>query len=222
MSKDKPHNGFNIVDRLGTPAHAFYPNMGVIRLAKALKNGKHEGIDGPSLDLLGKAYEREYMEEAKQYQFMRRIHSPNYIHRCDDGKTMTLDNFKQLGPRWVRSCVTVCDSTNHGWYTDGLQNETIEGVVLCFTRHGDGKDEEYFGESRGKGRAIYMAGTQHSEWVGVTLDLDTTDNPKTAARWADQMAEREAESCREEDEKWREEEAKAEAAELVVEEEHFA
>jgi hypothetical protein len=35
----------------------------------------------------------------------------------------------------------------------------------------------------------------------VTLDLDTTDDPITAARWADSMAEREAESCREEDEK---------------------
>jgi hypothetical protein len=66
-----------------------------------------------------------------------------------------------------------------------------------------------------------MAGTKHSEWDGVTLCLDTTDDPKIAARWADQMPEREAESCREEDEKWRKEEAEAEAAALAVEEEHF-
>jgi hypothetical protein len=70
-----------------------------------------------------------------------------------------------------------------------------------------------------------MAGTRHTDWDGVTLDKDITDDPEIAARWADDMAEREAESCREEDERYQaEQQAEEEANEalrVAIEEEHF-
>ena len=132
---------------------------------------------------------------------------------------MYLTDFDQLGARWVKDADQVATRQQHnGWYTDDFQDATLIGVVLCFTRHGLSDEHGNYGgnvPTEPKGRVIYMAGTRHSDWDGVTLDLDTTDDPITAARWADSMAKREAESCREEDEKYQAEQKAEELMEQI-------
>lgn len=193
------------MDKLVQPAFQFYQMKGGERLAKAHKAGEYISVDSGGLELLTTAYEREYMLKAKACTFMRRIYTEEYISRSKDGKRMYLSDFGQLGPRWVRSMDKYrIDHT--GWYCDDF-GTLIKGFVLCFTRHGNGEHEEYCGESCGKGKHIFMAGIMRSDWDGITLDLDTTDDPYTAARWADRMAEDEAESIRQADEEYRAEQA---------------
>jgi hypothetical protein len=212
------------MDNLGTSAPIHYYGQGLKNFGRANRAGKHEGLDAGGFMLLAKAYERQYIAEAKKYSSKRRTYSPDYISRSDDGKKMYLDNFDQLGARWVKEHHEISKPYDGhvGWYTDDC-GKTMTGVVLCFTRGGSGgmDGNDHYDLTEPKGRVIYMAGTKHSDWDGVTLDLDTTDDPEVAARWADRMAEREAEQCREEDEKYRQEEAEREALELAVEEEHF-
>jgi len=182
------------MDNLKTPASKFYNGMKLFE-----KHDKPLDIGGRAIIL--KACERKHIQEAKQHSFVRRTYSGDYITRDTEKRQMYLSDFDQLGARWVKDADDVATRQRHkGWYTDNDCSETLIGVVLCFARHGTGENEEYFGGSRGKNKDIYMAGTRHSDWDGVTLDLDTTDDPITAAQWADSMAEREAESCREEDE----------------------
>jgi hypothetical protein len=196
------------MDNLKTPAHKFYNGMKLFE-----KHDKPMDVGGRAIIL--KACERKHIQEAKQYGFERRTYSGGYITRDMEKRQMYLSDFDQLGARWVKDAHEVNRHANGGWYTDTDGNETLIGVVLCFTRHSLGENNEYFGEGRGKGKDIYMAGTRHSDWDGVTLDLDTTDDPITAARWADSMAEREAESCREEDERYQAEQRAEELHEQI-------
>ena len=203
------------MDNLKTPAHKFYSGEKLF--------AKHDKpMDAAGQAIIREACRRREIKNALQHQYNRRIYSDDYIHRCDDGKTMTLSDFDQLGARWVKDADQVATRQKHnGWYTDDFQDATLIGVVLCFTRGGSagiriaGCGDDNFDETKPKGRVIYMAGTRHSDWDGVTLDLDTTDDPITAARWANQMAEREAESCREEDEKYQAEQKAEELMEQI-------
>jgi hypothetical protein len=197
------------MDNLKTPAIKFYNGM------KLFAN--HDTpMDIGGRAIIPKACERKHIREAKQYSYMRRVYSDAYLKRDMDKRQMYLSDFDQLGARWVRDADEVSSHIDHkGRYTDDFQDATLIGVLLYFTRHGTGENEEYFGEGRGKSKDIYMAGTRHSDWDGVTLDLDTTDDPITAARWADSMAEREAESCREEDEKYQTEQKAAECRDEI-------
>ncbi|MHB0965303.1 MAG: hypothetical protein ACYC36_02505 [Bellilinea sp.] len=187
-------------DILRLTAPHFY--TGTKQLAAILK--KNPAMDEGGKILAKAVSIRKHIRDAKQAGYLRRTYSPAYIHRTDNNK-MTLNSFDQLGPRWVRDAHEVKHLDHTGWYADEHCNDLLIGVVLCFTRHGD-PDPDYVSlgyPTKGKGRAIYMAGTRHSSWDGVTLDLTITDDPDTAARWADSMAEREAESCREEDARYR-------------------
>jgi hypothetical protein len=200
------------MDNLKTPAHKFYNGMKLFE-----KHDKTMDIGGRAIIL--EACKRKHIQEAKKYGFMRRVSSEHYITRDKERRQMYLSSFDQLGARWVKDADEVNTRQEYnGWYTDGFQDATLIGVVLCFTRHdGHQDDGQYQGvhPNKPKGRVIYMAGTRHSDWDGVTLDLDTTDDPITAARWADSMAEREAESCREEDEKYQAEQRVEELLEQI-------
>ena len=194
------------MDKLRTPASKFYDGNAVF--LKLKHEDRAQGIDGQTVQMA--ACRAKQIKEAIRNSYKRRLYSEDYITRRD-GK-MFLNSFDQLGARWVKDADKVVNLRYNGWYTDTDGRETLTGVVLCFTRHGmpdsNGDNE--------KGKQIYMAGTYHSDWDGVTLDMDTTDCPVTAARWADKMAEREAESCREEDERYQNEQQAEELREQIV------
>jgi hypothetical protein len=201
------------MDKLREPIRMFYNGMKLFE-----KQDKPMDVGGRAIIL--KACERKHTKEAKQHSYMRRTYSGGYITRDMEKRQMYLSDFDQLGARWVKDCQEVYAHFGHnGWFTDDHEFGTLIGVVLCFTRHGISDECGNYGgnvSDKPKGRVIYMAGTRHSDWDGVTLDLDTTDDPVTAARWADSMAEREAESCREEDEKYQAEQQAAELQEQIM------
>jgi hypothetical protein len=186
------------MDNLKTPAHKFYSGTKLF--------AKHDKpMDAAGRAIILEACRRREIKEALRYQYKRRVYSDSHLKRDMENRQMYLSDFDQLGARWVKDADDVATHQRYnGWYTDSFQDATLIGVVLCFTRGGSGGMEgnDNFAETKPRGRVIYMAGTRHSDWDGVTLDLDTTDDPITAARWADSMAEREAESCREEVEKY--------------------
>lgn len=185
------------MDKLKIPAPNFYNGT---RVFNRLKD-KNYDLHGNMLQMA--ACRAKQIKEAIQNSYLRRTYSDAYLKRDTEKRLMYLSDFEQLGPRWVKECQDVDTHIQHnGWYTGEDYDQTLTGVVLCMSRHGTGENEEYFGEGRGK-RDIYMAGTRHSDWDGVTLSLRTTDDIEEAARWADSMAEDEAESCREEDAKYR-------------------
>lgn len=70
-----------------------------------------------------------------------------------------------------------------GYYADSQCDNVVEPVVIRLP-HGR-----------------ICAGYRYTEWDGVTIDTDITDDMRTAIRWAHQMAERHAEECREDDAK---------------------
>ena len=185
------------MDKLRTVAPAFYSGKKLFDIA--LK--KQPLLDEAGKQLVYNVCRAKHIQDAKQNSYLRRTYTDSYLNRSEDGKELYLADFKDLGPRWVKDADEIATRQRHnGWYTDDMQDNTLIGVVLCFSRH-TAPDEN--GDARG--RQIFMAGTRHSYWDGVTLALDTTDDMITAARWADSMAEREAENCREDDEKYRNE-----------------
>jgi hypothetical protein len=162
------------------------------------------GVDDVGLELMRMAAYHQAKQNALAHSWDRRTtYAPNCTRR--DGK-MFLESFDQIGPRWVKDASDITPRLADGWYTDSDCDAQLIGVVVCMTRHGEGEDN--YNTHKAKGRVIYMAGTRHTDWDGVTLDLDTTDDPDTAVRWADRMAEREAESCREADEEYQAEQKK--------------
>lgn len=182
------------MDKLRTEAPFFY--TGTVAYRK-LRETTHMNLDNAGQALLKEACKREAIAQAKKHSYLRRVYENAYLNRSDDGKKIYLSDFDQLGARWVKDAIEISNprDCHTGYYTDDFCHNTISGVVLCFTRHGA---PDQYGEEQGTSkRKIYMAGTQHSDWDGVTLDVDTTDCIDTAARWADRMAEREAEECRE-------------------------
>jgi hypothetical protein len=127
------------------------------------------------------------------------VYSPEYLTRSDDGERIHLNAFEDIGAR-----KSIPASDNHtGWFTDEFQDGTLSGVVIVIGRHSttEGHDVSDWTENTG----LFMAGTQHSDWDGVTLYTDTFDNFRDAARYADRCAEREAEDCCEEDKKFQRE-----------------
>ena len=194
------------MDKLRTPASEFYDGSAVF--LKLKHEDRAQGIDGQTVQMA--ACRAKQIKEAIKNSYQRRNYNDDYITRSN-GK-MFLNSFDPLGARWVKDANKVVNLRYNGWYTDNDGRETLTGVVLCFTRHGmpdsNGDNE--------KGKQIYMAGTRHSDWDGVTLDLSTTDCAETAAHWADQMAEREAETCREEGERYQNEQQAEELREQIV------
>lgn len=74
---------------------------------------------------------------------------------------------------------------NHtGWYADSYQQNLVVGCVLQLPTR--------------KGRLQFVPATYNSEWDTATVYLnEITDDNSSAARWADQNAEKEAERSRE-------------------------
>lgn len=196
------------MDSLKLPVPKFYTGQNLYS-SKGMKE-KRDAMDEAGRILLLEACRRKQIQDALAASYHRRTHSKAYITRDKEKRLMYLDDFDQLGARWVKEASEINNRLAEGYYTEAeyTSGETMNGVVLCFTRHGLSDEHGSYGGNvpdKAKGRIIYMAGTYHSDWDGVTLDLDTTDDADTAARWADSMAEHEAEDCREEDARYRRE-----------------
>ena len=200
-------------DRLHTTASVFYARAWADSDTPAQR--KHRlSLDAAGTELHLKAAQAKYKQAAKTAEYKRRTHMTSYLTKSEDGKELYLADFEALGPRWVKDADDIATHQRHkGWYTDDMQGNTLVGVVLCFSRHA-APDEN--GDTTGKGRQIFMAGTRHSDWDSVTLDLDTTDDMITAARWADGMAERAAAEYREVDEEFQREQKVEEIEEEIV------
>jgi hypothetical protein len=93
-----------------------------------------------------------------------------------------------------------CRMDYNGWYTDDFQSDTLIPVVVSI-RHPQKINPE------NESHIFYMAGTKHSSWDGVTVyTCELFEEERAAARRADQIAEKEAEQYREEDQKFQAEE----------------
>lgn len=203
------------LDSLSIPARIFYQGFEYYNDRAELRGA----LDDAGKELLQMACQREHIAEAKKRAYMRRVHTESYISRSEDGEKMYLNSFDQLGARWIKPFHEIIKSNHTGWYTDDFGG-AYNGAVLCFTRHGEGDGIHPNEVGPAKGRIIYMAGIRHSDWGGVTLDLAITEDINQATRWADSMAEREAEICYEENEKDQAEQEEAERLEAAIEEEH--
>ncbi len=95
------------------------------------------------------------------------------------------DGFRLVGSAYDVSRWEHSRRVDHtGWYTDSFQGETLSGHVLQLPGH--------------DGRPVFVPGTAHSDWDGVTLyPLDMYDNALDCAQTADQYAEHGAEASRE-------------------------
>lgn len=181
------------MDALQMKAPLFY-------MLEALKQATARKPDNTPLDTAGRELWQEaavaqYKHEAKTASYLRRTYHRSYLNRSEDGEKIFLASFEDIGARDVLQA----SKDHNGWYTDDFQSDTLSGVVIPIGRHSktEGHDRSDWTENTG----LFLAGTQHSDWDGVTLYTDTFDNFRDAARYADWFAEREAEECREEDEK---------------------
>lgn len=189
-----------IYDKLHTPAHIFY--TGAWAAKESLPQAaKRRGLDAAGQALYVEAARAQYKHDAKTQSWLRRGYSAAHLSRSEDGESIYLSAFEDVG---ARDIFPASDQRN-GWYTDDFQSDTLKGVVIVIGRHeGDtGIDSACDGWKGSAG--LFMAGTKHSDWDGVTLYTDTFDNFRDAARYADRCAEREAQDCREADEKNRRE-----------------
>ena len=196
------------MDKLRVDAKTFYNGADQFKRALA----KNPQMDEGGKRLTYDACCAKHIQEAKQHGHMRRTYMPSYLTRSEDGTELYLADFEDIGPRWVKDAADIVSMQHTGWYTDNMCDNTLIGVVLCFSRHA-APDED--GNTIGNGRQVFMAGTRHSDWDGVTLGLETMDDMVTAARWADSMAERAAEISREEDEKYQREQQAIEYREEI-------
>lgn len=96
------------------------------------------------------------------------------------------DNLDVLGWRHVGDAHDLAPLGYTGWYADNHQDGMYVGVVLQLPSR--------------NGIEQFVPAIRHTDWDTATVYLnEITDDKRQAARWADQNAEREAESSREED-----------------------
>lgn len=96
------------------------------------------------------------------------------------------DSLDVLGWRHVGDAHDLAPLGYTGWYADNHQDGMYVGVVLQLPSR--------------NGIEQFVPAIRHTDWGTATVYLnEITDDKRQAARWADQNAEREAESSREED-----------------------
>lgn len=96
------------------------------------------------------------------------------------------DSLDVLGWRHVGDAHDLAPLGYTGWYADNHQDGMYVGVVLQLPSR--------------NGIEQFVPAIRHTDWDTATVYLnEITDDKRQAARWADQNAEREAESSREED-----------------------
>lgn len=125
--------------------------------------------------------------------------------------TFALPGWGPATLRWIEHAsrglrvLSPAPGRGHGWYVDSVCDDTTVPAVLQLPASPDGTRR-------------YMAATSDPYNPDCYLtDCDLTDNPKTAAYWAQRLAERYAEFCREEDAKFQAEQQIADAKSTICE-----
>lgn len=168
-------------------------------------NGRCEmPFDPTALELWREAAYAQYKHDAKKFNSLRRVYTQAYLSRSEDGQKIFLNDFKDIGARNV----ILATKNESEWYTDGHQDGVLSGVVILIGRHCMSGTKLHDETTVGAG--LYMAGTKHSDWDGVTLYTKLFNTFEEAARYADACAEGEAAVCREADEQDRREEKREE------------
>lgn len=145
--------------------------------------------------------------EAKHYTdwrhwITRKVKVQRTWRNPEDANLLYCDNLDSLGWRNCGDAHNIAPLGYTGWYTDSFQDASYIPVVLQLPAR-DGKEQ-------------YVPAIRHSDWDTCTVYLnEITDDKKQAANWADRNAEREAESCREEDAKDQAQQQIAEAREAI-------
>lgn len=145
--------------------------------------------------------------DAKHYTdwrhwIIRKVKVQRTWRNPEDANLLYCDNLDSLGWRNCGDAHNIAPLGYTGWYTDSFQDASYIPVVLQLPAR-DGKEQ-------------YVPAIRHSDWDTCTVYLnEMTDDKKQAANWADRNAEREAESCREEDAKDQAEQQIAEAREAI-------
>lgn len=145
--------------------------------------------------------------EAKHYTdwrhwIIRKVKVQRTWRNPEDANLLYCDNLDSLGWRNCGDAHNIAPLGYTGWYTDSFQDASYIPVVLQLPAR-DGKEQ-------------YVPAIRHSDWDTCTVYLnEITDDKKQAANWADRNAEREAESCREEDAKDQAQQQIAEAREAI-------
>jgi hypothetical protein len=176
--------------------------------AERINNGTERRVIGPihPAPLTWREARKEY--PANKIRPLALIKAANTRALNQDKDALYLDAFKDM-PGYVaepKDADKCCRMDYTGWFTteDGWTGETLIGVVVSI-RHPQKINPET------EGHIFYMAGTKHSDWDGVTVYTgELFEEERAAARRADQIAEREAEQCREEDQKYQAQEKIAE------------
>lgn len=100
-------------------------------------------------------------------------------------KAMTWFENPEAHLRFVGKAHDIINLRHTGWYIDDMQHETTHGVVYQLPAR------------NGKTQYLYGYADTWSGANGACLSLDIADDKEDAARWADGIAERFAESERE-------------------------
>ena len=161
------------------------------RLAKAkdkASKNNYATIDGvfkPAADWRDHARGRWHVASAGVWQRLEDM--PRHANASD--RAYYCDKWPD-GLRYVNSAYDVSRAEHSrrvdhtGWYTDSFQDGTLSGHVLQLPGH--------------DGKPIYIPGTAHSDWDGITLyPLNMFDDALECAQAADSYAEHAAESERE-------------------------
>lgn len=119
--------------------------------------------------------------------WITRVIKGRNTHRDLENKSLIYCNeLKDLGWRVVGDAHDIIRLGYTGWYADNHQDGMYVGVVLQLPSR--------------NGIEQFVPAIRHTDWDTATVYLnEITDDKRQAARWADQNAEREAESSREED-----------------------
>lgn len=136
---------------------------------------------------------------------VRRVKVKHTWRSSENPNILYCDSLDSLGWRNAGDSHDIVRSINHtGWYADNFQGMKIIGCVMQLPSR--------------KGAEQYVPATYHTDFDTVTVYLnEVTPDKDSAARWADQNAEREAENSRENDAKDHAEQRIAEArAEIHV------
>jgi hypothetical protein len=145
-------------------------------------------------------FKQAWAKHREKYAHLRFLKNRPYYGRAlsQDKDELYLDSFEDM-PGYItepKDADKCCHMDHTGWYTDDFSNGTIIGVVVSFRHPQDINPDN-------ESHIFYMAGTKHSDWDGVTVyTRHTYQTEREAARRADKIAEREAEECREEDQKY--------------------
>jgi hypothetical protein len=186
--------------------------------AKTVNNGAHTRVIGPI-----HAAPISWKKARAEWPCNDNKNKPVALKKSDITRTLTdnksklfIDSFEKM-PGYVDfdDAHNIANRLPLGWYCDTFQDQTIKAAVISI-RHPQKLNPD------NDSHVFYLAGTYSDSYDGATVYTGKLfEDQHNAAHYADSMAEKEAESMREYDEKFqaeqRIEELKADYHSLNVE-----